>query len=65
MRDHIAPYFLGVRSAGYQQNACFEISPKIVLLSLPFGLVDCLILLLQAKNLLWLGDVNSHQNIYA
>ena len=29
MHDHIAPDFWGLGSAGYQQNACFEISPKI------------------------------------
>ena len=30
MYDHIAHYLLGVGSEGYQQNACFGVSLKIV-----------------------------------
>ena len=56
MHDHIARYLMGVGSENYQQNACFGVSPKIVALPVPSGLLDCQILLLQTNNLLWLGD---------
>ena len=56
IHNHIALYLLGVASEGYQQNACFEVSPKVVPLSSRFGLRDCLILLLQTNNRLRLGD---------
>ena len=56
MHDHIAYYLLGLDSKGYQQNACFEASPKIIPLSSSFGLVNCLFLLLQTNNSIKLGD---------
>ena len=49
MHDHISHYFLRVGSKAYQQNTCFGVSPEIVLLPSPFGLVDCLTLLLQVN----------------
>ena len=47
---------LRVDSKSYQQNICSGVSPKIVPLLSPFGSVDCIILLLQTNNLLWLGE---------